>query len=312
MKDKTILVTGGAGFIGSHLVDALIEKNHVIVYDNLSSGKIDFIKNHFDNPRFKFIKGDLLDKKEINNALNVDIVYHCAANPDVRTGMIDPKVHLEQNIIATHNLLEGMRENDVDCIIFPSTSTVYGDALILPTPEDYGPLLPISLYGASKLGCEALISAYCHTFDMRACIFRFANVVGERGTHGVIVDFIDKLRKNPRELEILGDGTQTKSYIHIKDCVDAILFGVEKARERVEIYNIGSEDQITVKEIAEIVCNEMGLKNVRFKYTGGFEGRGWKGDVKLMLLDIKKIKERGWKPKFNSREAIRDAVRSLL
>lgn len=307
-----ILVTGGAGFIGSHVVDRLINDGHeVVVIDNLSSGKIEFIEHHMNDEKFKFIKGDLLDFDLLKKVVkNFDVVYHIAANPDVRLGASDTKVHMQQNVIATYNLLEAMRINGVRDIVFTSTSTVYGEAEKIPTPEDYGPLIPISLYGASKLAAEALITSYAHTFDMNAVIYRFANIIGPRSTHGVIYDFIMKLRKNPKELEILGDGTQTKSYLYVEDCVDAILFGYENRRVAVEIFNIGSEDWINVRKIADIVVEEMNLKNVQYKFTGG--KRGWKGDVPKMLLSIKKMKSYGWRPKRNSEESVRLTARSLL
>ena len=202
-KNK-ILVTGGAGFIGSHLVDCLIEKgSKVTVFDNLSSGKIEFIEKHLENSDFTFIKGELLDQEAIEKACqDIDFVCHVAANPDVRLGASDTRVHLDQNILATYNLLEAMRKNNTKKIAFTSTSTVYGEASIMPTPEDYGPLIPISLYGASKLACEAFITSYSHTFDMQAWIFRFANIVGPRSTHGITVDFIKKLQK---KLQYAGD-----------------------------------------------------------------------------------------------------------
>ena len=307
-----ILVTGGAGFIGSHVVDRLINDGHeVVVIDNLSSGKMEFIEHHMNSEKFKFIKGDLLDFDLLKKVVkDFDVVYHIAANPDVRLGAKDTKVHMQQNVIATYNLLEAMRINDVRDIVFTSTSTVYGEAKKIPTPEDYGPLIPISLYGASKLAAEALITSYAHTFDMKSVIYRFANIIGPRSTHGVIYDFIMKLRKNPRELEILGDGYQTKSYLYVEDCVDAILFGYENRREDVEIFNIGSEDWINVRKIADIVVEEMNLENVQYKFTGG--KRGWKGDVPKMLLSIEKIKSYGWRPKRNSEESVRLTVRSLL
>jgi len=310
-----VLVTGGAGFIGSHVVDRLMDQGHeVVCYDNLSSGKREFIAQHLQKPEFRFLEADLLDMARLNKAMeDVDTVYHIAANPDVKVGAVDTSVHLQQNIIATYNVLEAMRRCGVKNILFTSTSTVYGDAKVIPTPEDYGPLVPISLYGASKLGCEALITAYAHTFDMRCAIFRFANIVGERSTHGVIYDFINKLRKNPEKLEILGDGTQCKSYCHIKDCVDAMFFAWEKQNQDVGIYNIGSEDYITVKEIADIVVEEMQLKNVEYQFTGGVDGgRGWKGDVKVMRLSIEKLKRMGWKPTYNSGEAVRHTTRVML
>jgi Nucleoside-diphosphate-sugar epimerases len=217
---------------------------------------------------------------------------------------------LSQNIITTYNVLESMRRHDVRRIAFTSTSTVYGEAQTVPTPEEYGPLLPISLYGASKLSCEALISSYSHTFGMQAWIYRFANIVGNRGTHGVIFDFIRKLRDDPKKLTILGDGRQSKSYLHIDDCVDAMLFVVANARDPVNVYNIGSNDRFDVKGIARVVSEEMGLNDVSFEYTGG--DRGWKGDVPFMALSVEKLKNLGWKPAHNSEESVRLCVKELL
>ena len=307
-----ILVTGGAGFIGSHIVDRLMKTEcEVVVFDNLSSGKMEFIVDHLNKTNFSLIEGDLLNTDEIDAACNgVDFVYHVAANPDVRLGAVDTKVHFDQNITATYNLLEAMRKNDVANIAFTSTSTVYGEATIIPTPENYGPLVPISLYGASKLACEALITSYSHTFDMHSWIFRFANIVGDRGTHGIIVDFINKLKDNPKQLEILGDGRQSKSYLHISDCVDAIMFAIDYIDEIVNIFNIGSEDTIDATGIAGIVVEEMELKDVEFSYTGG--RRGWKGDVPRMLLAVDKVKELGWSPSYTSRNSVRDTARALI
>ena len=305
------LVTGGAGFIGSHLIDALLSKGYeVSCIDNFSSGKREFIEHNLE--RIELYEGDLLRQEDISKAIDgCDVVFHLAANPDVRIGAINTRTHLDNGILATYNLLEEMRRKDINKIVFTSSSTVYGEASIIPTPENYGPLIPISLYGAAKLAAEALISSYCHTFDMEAIIYRFANVVGPRSTHGVIYDFIKKLRKNPQELEILGDGKQRKSYLYVDDCIDAMLFGMEKAKEKVEIFNIGSEDWVEVKEIADIVSEEMGLKP-EYRFTGGIDGRGWKGDVKFMRLDISKLKNMGWKPKYSSREAIRLTAKWLI
>jgi UDP-glucose 4-epimerase len=309
---KKMLVTGGAGFIGSFLVDRLIEQgNKITIFDNLSSGKIEFIEKHFDNPDFTLIKGDLLDFQAVERACrDIDFVFHVAANPDVRLGASDTKVHFDQNILASYNLLEAMRKNNVKKIAFTSTSTVYGEAHIIPTPENYGPLIPISLYGASKLACEALITSYSHTFDMQAWIFRFANIVGPRSTHGITVDFIRKLRENPAQLEILGDGKQEKSYLHVLECVEAILFAIEKSKEDVNIFNIGSEDTISATNIGETIVEEMRLSDVRFIYTGG--NRGWKGDVPRMRLDIEKLKAMGWKPVYTSERSVKETARALL
>lgn len=310
-KNK-ILVTGGAGFIGSHLVDRLIEKgNRIIVFDNLSSGKMEFIEHHLENQDFTLIKGDLLNQEAIEKACkDIDLVCHVAANPDVRLGASNTKVHLDQNILATYNLLEAMRKNNIKKIAFTSTSTVYGEANIIPTPEDYGPLIPISLYGASKMACEALITSYSHTFDMQAWIFRFANIVGPRSTHGITVDFIRKLQENPNLLEILGDGKQEKSYLHVSECVDAILYLIEESKEKVNIFNVGSEDTISATEIGKAVTEEMGFSDVEFTYTGG--SRGWKGDVPRMRLGIEKMKNLGWKPGYTSERSVRETARALL
>ncbi len=316
LKNRKILVTGAAGFIGSHLVDALVEENEVIGYDNLSSGKEELLEHLEDEDNFELVVEDVLDKKRLSEEMErCDMVFHLAANPDVKVGAEDTFVHLEQNIIATYNVLDTMRENDVDEIVFTSSSTVYGETEVIPTPEDLGPLEPISLYGASKLGCEALISSFCHTFDMRSVSFRFANVVGPRSTHGVTYDFVQKLKDNPNSLEILGSppGT-TKSYFYITDCIEGMLFGTRNAENRVEYFNLGSEDYINVREIADIVCEEMGLEDVEYDWTGGSEGDkgGWKGDVKTMLLSLEKIKDLGWSPEYGSSKSIAKTVRSLI
>ena len=305
------VVTGGAGFIGSHLVDRLMERGYdVTVIDNLSGGRLEFIEHHFPDDRFNFIKLDISDDRQIKELEGADIVYHLAANPDVKIGAENTKAHVRQNVIATLNVLESMRECGVGKIAFTSTSTIYGEAAVVPTPEDYGPLMPISLYGASKLACEALISSFCYTFGMKSWLFRFANIIGDRSTHGVIYDFISRLRSDPSRLTILGDGRQSKSYLHVADCVDAMLLAVERKKEPVNIYNIGSEDRIDVTRIARIVVDEMGLNGVRLEYTGG--SRGWAGDVPFMGLSIERMKALGWAPAHNSEESVRLCIRSLL
>jgi len=313
MSYNRILVTGGAGFIGSHLVDRLLKDPtcRVTVYDNLSSGWREFVAHHLKNKNFRLVVGDLLDKSSLREAIKGhDFVFHLAANPDIRKGNIETDLDLKQNLIATYNLLEAMRVEGIKKIAFSSTSAVFGEPEVVPTPETYGPCLPISLYGASKLACEGLISAYCHLFNMTAWIFRFANIVGGRATHGVIYDFIRKLRRNPRELEILGDGSQEKSYLDVKSCVDAMLFIISHASDQVNVFNIGNTDRITVRRIAEIVVEEFGLRDVKFKFTGG--RRGWKGDVPFMMLSLEKLEKLGWKPTISSEEAVRAAVRKLL
>ncbi len=316
MKDQLILVTGGAGFIGSHLVDALmISGGKVRVIDNLSSGKLDNIKRWVENPSFEFIKGDLLNNDDLKRAAkDCEVVFHLAANPEVRLGSSMPKIHFEQNILSTFRLLEALRKMEsLRFFVFTSSSTVYGDASQLPTPENYGPLKPISIYGASKLASEALISSFAYTYGFQAIICRLANVIGPRSRHGVIYDFIMKLKNNPKELEILGDGTQAKSYLYVDDCISAILTALKRSSRKVEIFNVGSEDWVDVKTIAKIVIEEMGLKEVSLHFTGGVNGgRGWRGDVKRMLLSIEKLKSLGWRPRFNSAEAVRRTAREFI
>ncbi len=305
-----VLVTGGAGFIGSHLVDTLMQCGYkVVVFDNLSSGKIGNVERWLKDENFRFVRGDLRRREEIRRAVvGCDVIFHFAANPDVRAAAA---AHFS-DVIGTFNLLESLKDAGVSKFVFASSSTVYGEAERIPTSEDYAPLLPISMYGASKLACEALVSSYAHSLGFKAAILRLANIVGPRSSHGVIHDFIMKLRRNPKELEILGDGSQTKSYLYIDDCIDAIMLITEKFNGDVEVFNVGSEDQVNVRRIAEIVVEVLNLKDVKFKFTGGVNGgRGWKGDVKVMLLDVSKLKSLGWKPKYNSEAAVRKAAEHL-
>jgi len=315
LRHGVILVTGGAGFIGSHLVDALMKKDaQVCVLDNLSNGWLENISQWFGHPKFEFIRGDLINQDDVTRAVeDCEVVFHLAANPEVRLSSIGPSVHFEQNVVATYNLLEAARKSGIKELVFTSSSTVYGDASRIPTPEDYAPLKPISVYGASKLASEALVSAYSNNYGFRAVVYRLANIVGPRSRHGVIYDFIQKLRTSPSELEILGDGAQAKSYLHVNDCVNGVLLGLEETESQFDIFNLGSEDWVDVKTIADIVAQEMDLQNATFRFTGGVDGgRGWKGDVKYMLLDVGKLKSLGWKIESNSAQAVREATRSVL
>ena len=304
-------VTGGAGFIGSHLVDKLILEEDVTVYDNLSSGRIEFIAHHFGNPNFEFIQKDLLDLEDLKEAIkNHDVIFHLAANPDARLGIDDTSLDLKQETLATYNVLEAMREAGIKKIVFSSSGTIYGETPVIPLPENYGPVLPISLYGAGKVASEALISAFCHTFDMQSWIYRFANIVGPRGTHGVIFDFLHKLKRNSNELEILGDGNQKKPYLSVEDCVEGILFGFENSNERVNFFNLGCESTTDVRTIAKMVVKEMGLENVKFEYTGG--DRGWPGDVPQVRFNTEKMEKLGWKPRYTSDQAVEMAIKFLV
>jgi len=317
-KEKRVLVTGGAGFIGSSLCKKLARSGcYVVIFDNFSSGKYenveDILKDYAD--KTCLLRGDCKKPSNVKKAVSdVDVVFHFAANPEVRLELNDPENCFKQNIYATHVLLEALRQtHDVEKVVFASTSTVYGDVDVFPTHESYGPLRPISIYGASKLASEAMVSSYAYLYNFAAVLLRFANIIGPKSRHGVIPDFINKLRKNEKELEILGDGTQCKSYLYIDDCVNAILTACEKTNRQVEIFNVGSEDWVNVSRIAEIVVEEMSLKNVKFRFTGEVdEGRGWKGDVKKMLLDISRLKALGWKPKYKSEEAVRIATKHIL
>ncbi|HZD43094.1 MAG TPA: NAD-dependent epimerase/dehydratase family protein [Methanomicrobiales archaeon] len=305
------VVTGGAGFIGSHLVDALVERGDAVrVVDNCSTGTRSNLQRHLDAGRIRLEKADLLKDGWEQALEGANRVYHIAADPDVRESARSPLSPINNNVVATARVLEAMRRYHVPEIVFTSTSTVYGEASVIPTPEDYTPLEPISVYGGTKLACEALISAYCHSFDMRAFVYRFANIIGERSNHGVCWDFIQKLNENPKELEILGDGRQTKSYLEVHACVDAMLYAADHAEGAYNVFNIGSEDWIDVKSIADIVTESMGLSGVKYRFTGG--SRGWVGDVPRMLLSVQKIRDLGWRPAIGSRESIKMAVSSMV
>jgi len=305
------LVTGGAGFIGSHLVDALVSRGESVrVLDNLSSGRIEFLKHHSDRD-VEVVVGDLLDLDLVSRSMDgVDVVHHLAANPDIRLGIEVTDTDLKQGTLATYNVLEGMRKSGVSKISFSSSSAVYGEANEMPTPESYGPTLPISLYGASKLASEALITAWAGTFGTRAWIHRFANIVGPRGTHGVIYDFIHKLRKDPTALEVLGDGRQEKSYMGVADTVEAMLHVIGLDHGGTALYNLGTHQTVSVTKIAKIVMEAAGLQEAGITYTGG--DRGWAGDVPKTWLNVDKLYSSGFQPEMNSEEAVRWCAESLI
>jgi UDP-glucose 4-epimerase len=308
-----MLVTGGAGFIGSHLVDRLVDEGYKVrVVDNLSSGRTENLRRHIDSNAIELLIGDLKDPQTaLRSVENVDTVFHFAANPEVRVSSIDPETHFNENIVATFNLLEAMRKKNVREIVFASSSSVYGESNDIPVDEN-APIKPVSVYGASKASCETLIHAYSKLYRIKAVILRYANVVGPRLRHGVIWDLINKLIKNPRELEILGDGRQIRSYIYIDDAIEATIIAWRETDADYEVYNIGNEDWITVDEVADHIIEVVGLNNVNKIYKPLLHGIGWPGDVKRIALKIGKIKRLGFKPAMNSREAVRTTVRMLL
>ncbi len=305
MRGKKVLVTGAAGFIGSNLVESLLKENYVVGVDNLSSGREENIKEFMSASNFAFRKIDVKDTAKLKEEMSgVDIVFHLAANADVRRGYDDSVVDFRENVQATHSVLEAMRSKDVKHLVFSSTSAIYGNAEVIPTPEIYGPLKPISHYGASKLAAEAFIFSFSSNYGLTSSIFRFANVVGRKGTHGAIHDFIEKLNKDRSILEVLGDGTQTKSYIYVDDCVKGI---IELHGKEDGLFNLGTRGRTSVKQLAEMTVARYS-PGAKISYVGGPGGAGWHGDIKQMGLDITKAFRNGWKYELDSTEAIEKAI----
>lgn len=306
-------ITGGAGFLGSNLAQTILERDlgTVTVYDNFLTGRREHFGARVNDPRLTIAAGDVADYGAVEHAVREhDVVFHLAANSDIARAANEPLVDFDNGTRLTQTLLEAMRNTGVKRILFTSGSGVYGEVPPEPTAEDYAPMIPISTYGASKLASETLISAYCHMFDMVGTVFRFANVVGPHMTHGVSHDFTRRLHVDPTVLQILGDGMQSKPYIHTKDVVAAMLFLQARQTAGYEYYNVGSEDHLLVREIADIIETEMGLSAVKREYTGGT--RGWRADVPVYRLDTSKIRKLGWRNEMNSREAVTMAVRALL
>lgn len=296
-------ITGCAGFIGSNLADRLLSEGHIVIgYDNFSTGQEQFVAWAQQNKNFSLVPGDLLDLPTLTKAmLGADVVFHLAANADVRFGTEHPRKDLEQNTIATFNVLEAMRANSINRIAFSSTGSIYGEPDVFPTPEDAPFPVQTSLYGASKLAGEALISAYCEGFGFQGYIFRFVSILGERYSHGHVFDFYKQLLQHPGELSILGNGHQRKSYLYVQDCIDAILTVIEKAQEKVNIYNLGADEYCEVNDSINWICSHLGL-SPRRTYAGG--ERGWIGDGPFIFLDTSKVCALGWKPKLTIRQGI--------
>lgn len=316
------LVTGGAGFIGSHLAKKLLDEGHeVVVYDNLLLGTEKNLRECLGHSSFKFVKADLMDRDALRKHMQgVHTVFHMAANSDISEGAKRTDLDLQIGTIATYEVLEAMRLSSAREIVFASTSAIYGEADVRPTPESYGPLQPISFYGASKLSCEALLTAFAHNYDFKVWIYRFANIVGSHSTHGAIYDFVHRLKKHPEVLEVLGNGRQRKSYLHVSDCVEGMLFGYKKAKEQgVFCVNLASEGVTEVRQIAEFVTEEFvkaknarggNAKPVQLKF--GESDRGWKGDVPFTWLDGSKYHRMGWQARFKSDEAVRLSTQEIV
>jgi UDP-glucose 4-epimerase len=303
-------VSGGAGFIGSNLVDRLLDVGHeVTVYDNLSTGLLQFLEYAKDYDRFRLVEGDLLDEDTLSEAIaGHEFVFHLAANADVRFGTEHPRRDLEQNTIVTNNVLEAMRKNGISKIAFASTGSVYGDATVIPTPENAPFPIQTSLYAASKLAGEGLIAAYCGGFGFQSWIFRFVSILGERYTHGHVFDFYRKLKQNPSRLEVLGNGKQRKSYLYIQDCIDAMLFALEKSNESVNVLNLGVDGYCEVNDSIGWICEELGV-SPKPEYSGG--DRGWIGDNPFIYLDTRKIRDLGWKPKLSIQDGVLKTIQYL-
>ncbi len=305
LEARTVVVTGGAGFIGSHLVDALVQAGaRVRIIDDFSTGFRQFV-----NPAAELCEASLLDYARIRSVFSgAELVFHLAANADVRHGLLHPRKDVEQNLLATHNVLEAMREHGVGRIAFSSTGAVYGDAKLLPTPEDAPFPIQTSLYAASKLAAEALLSAYAHGYGFRSSIFRFVSMLGPRYTHGHVFDFWRQLRRDPTRLEVLGDGKQQKSYLHVKDGVRAVLLGVERQTEPVRVLNIGHSDWLSVTESVAVICRQLGVSPA-LAFTGG--ERGWVGDSPKILLDTTRMRQIGWAPTVALPDAIVETLQFL-
>jgi UDP-glucose 4-epimerase len=306
-------VAGGAGFIGSHITRTLLGRpeQEVVVFDNFSSGNVSHLSGVLDDPRLRLVEADLQEAERVIDATRgVDHVYLLAANPNIAAAVDDPGIDFWQGTYLTHNVIEAMRINHVPRITYASGSGVYGDRGLQEVHEELGPLIPVSTYGASKLSCEALLAAYAYMFGIHATVFRFANVVGGGQTHGVTYDFVRRLLEEPTELRILGDGRQSKSYIHVSDVVNAMLTLTDRSWNGYEIFNVSTSEHVTVTEIAELVIERMGLTNVRFSYTGG--ARGWKGDVPIVRMRSDKLAALGWRCRYSTPEALCDSIDANL
>ena len=309
----SVFVSGGAGFIGSHLIARLLNRaslQRLVVFDNFSSGLDRYLAPHAGDRRLEVVRGDLKETDLVTNAMQgCDVVFHLAANPDIARAVREPSIDFWEGTYLLQNLVEAMRVTGAKRILYTSGSGVYGENAEVAFREDHGPCIPISTYGASKLACETLIAAYCHMFGITARVFRFANVVGARQTHGVGYDFLRRLQKDPLRLRVLGDGSQSKSYIHVADILDAVFLADTRDCGIYDVFNVATGDYITVREIADLAVEVAGLKNVALEFSGG--DRGWKGDVPIVRFDTSKIASLGWQCQRSSREAMKAALQAM-
>jgi len=311
LKNKRVLVFGGAGFIGSHLAERLVQEGaSVTVYDNLKTGRTANLAKVWQNPAFRFIEADICQRNKVEETVpGHEIVFHFCDDSDIRSAAEHPDTYVEQNIMGLFYVLEAMRRNGIRHLLFPSSTTVFGELTRPPASEFHGPLIPLNLYGGAKLAAEGLISGWAHTYDFQAIVFRFVGIIGGRMDHGVVHDFVRKLQKDPTHLEILGDGTQRRSFVLVDDCVDAMLFALTKAAKNYSLVHIGNVDQISVNETAEAIFQVMKLKGVKRQHAGGKVG--WKGDVTSNFIATETLTAWGWKPRRSSRDAVREAAGRL-
>jgi UDP-glucose 4-epimerase len=311
LKNKKILILGGAGFIGSHLTERLIQEGAVVtVFDNLKTGRTANLANVQRHPGFRFIEAEVRDRKKVDETIpGHEIIFHFCDDSDIRSAAEHPDTYVEQNIMGLFYVLEAMRRNGIRVILFPSSTTVFGELKNPPASESHGPMVPLNLYGGAKLAAEGLLSGWAHTYDFHAIVFRFVGIIGGRMDHGVVHDFVRKLQKDPTRLEILGDGTQSRSFVLVDDCVEAMLFALARTTKNYNLVHIGNADQISIHETAEVILRVMKLKNVKFNHTGGKVG--WKGDVASNLIATETLTALGWKPRRSSREAVFEAASRL-
>jgi len=311
LKNKRVLVLGGAGFIGSHLTERLIDLGaSVTVYDNLKTGRTANLAKVWKHPGFRFVEAEVRDRKKVDETVpGHDIIFHFCDDSDIRSAAEHPDTYVEQNVMGLFYVLEAMRKNKIRHILFPSSTTVFGELANPPASERHGPMIPLNIYGGAKLAAEGLISAWAHTYDLHAIVFRFVGIIGGRMDHGVVHDFVRKLQKDPAQLQVLGDGTQQRSFVLVDDCVEAMLFAFANAQKNYNLVHIGNVDQISINETAGAILEVMKLKGAKLQHTGGKVG--WKGDVTSNFIATETLTALGWKPPRSSREAVKEAAGRL-